>query len=468
MSPILVLDCGSSALKATLFAADGEVLRSAEAAYPAVATPHRRPPGDWWRATVEAVRQLQLEDVAAIALTGTMENLIAVTADGTPVREAVMYSDPVGAEALVAVAARLEAAGATTILGNAPEPLMTAFKLLALGPKGADWILPGGKDWLALRLTGVAATDPSCASTTGLMDIGTRDWSAALVELLDLDRGLLPPILRAEAVVGTLRPAQAAELGLPAGLPVINGCGDGAATTVGSGAERPGETSVYLGTSGWVAGVTAITDRAPRPYYRLAHPLHEGLIEIAPILSAGAAAAWVRQSLRLELAEAEKLAMEADAAPGNVLFLPYLGGERSPFVDLDLRAGFAGVSADDGPGALYYAALEGVAFSIGANLRAMGAEGPVFLVGGGARSRVWPQVMADVLGREVMVPEHPGLASSLGAYRIAARALGLAEALAKARGSRFLPRTERAARIARQSRRFERATAMLRELARLD
>lgn len=463
---VLVLDCGSSALKATVFADDGAVIATTDAGYPPASAPHRRAPEDWWRSAVEAVGKLPLEGVTAISLTGMMENLIAVDAVGQPVRDAALYSDPVGTEAFDAVATRLEAVDAAGILGNAPRPLMTAFKLLALGPKGAEWVLPGSKDYLALRLTGVAATDPSCASTTGLMDIGTRDWSGELVELLDVDRGLLPPILAAETVLGGLTPEAADVLGLPAGIPVLNGCGDAAATTIGSGAERPDEVSIYLGTSGWVAGVTAVTERTPRPYYRLAHPLHGGLIEVAPIFSAGAAAQWARETLGLTLPEAERLAGEADAAPSGALFLPYLNGERTPFVDLELRAGFANVATTDSAGALYYAALEGVAFAIAANVRAMGAVGQVYLVGGGAQSAVWPQIMADVLGREVTVPKHPVLAASLGAYRAAAKALGLTVGAA-ARGRVFVPRTERAERIALQQRRFERATEMLRELARV-
>lgn len=463
---VLVLDCGSSALKATVFADDGAVIATADAGYPAAAAPHRRAPEDWWRAVVEAVGRLPREGVSALSLTGMMENLIAVDALGQPVRDAVLYSDPIGTEAFDAVAARLEAADSTAILGNAPRPLMTAFKLKALGAAGARWVLPGSKDFLALRLTGVVATDPSCASTTGLMDIGTRDWSSDLVALLEVDRGLLPPIVAAETVLGGLTEAAAAALGLPAGLPVINGCGDAAATTIGGGAERPDEVSIYLGTSGWVAGVTALTERMPRPYYRLAHPLHGGLIEVAPILSAGAAAQWARETLGLTLQDAERLAGEADASPTGALFLPYLNGERTPFVDLELRAGFANVAVGDSAATLYYAALEGVAFAIAANVRAMGAAGPVYLVGGGAQSAVWPQIMADVLGREVTVPQHPVLAASLGAYRAAAAALGLAIGAA-ARGRGYWPRADRAERIARQQQRFERATGMLRELARI-
>lgn len=462
---VLVLDCGSSALKATVFASDGTVLATTDAGYPAAATPHRRAPEDWWQATVSAVRQLPLEGVSAISLTGMMENLIPVDGNGVPTAEAALYSDPVGSDAFVGVERQLEAAGATAILGNAPRPLMTAFKLMVLGLNGGQWALPGSKDYLALRLAGVAATDPSCASTSGLMDIGTRDWADELVSLLDIGAATLPPILPADAVLGGLSAEAATALGLPKGIPVINGCGDAAATTIGGGAEKPDEVSIYLGTSGWVAGVTATTERVPRPYYRLAHPLHAGLIEVAPILSAGAAARWARETLQLSLPDAERLAIEADAAPSGVLFLPYLNGERTPFVDLELRAGFANVSASDGPATLYYAALEGVAFAIAANVEAMGARGPVYLVGGGAQSAIWPQIFADVLGRTVTVPERPVLAASLGAYRIAARALGLTVG-ASAVGRTYQPRPERAARIAVQAQKFALATQMLRELAR--
>jgi xylulokinase len=462
---VLVLDCGSSALKATIFAGDGTVIATTDAGYPAAVTVHRRAPEDWWRATMEAVRRLPLDGIGAISLTGMMDNLISVDSDGKAKADAALYSDPVGGRAFDALEQRLDAAGATAILGNAPRPLMTAFKLLALGSGGGQWALPGSKDYLALRLTGVVATDASCASTTGLMDIGTRDWAEELVLLLGLDVGIFPPILPAETVLGGLTAEAAEALGLPPGIPVLNGCGDAAATTIGSGAERPDEVSIYLGTSGWVAGVTGVTERAPRPYYRLAHPLHGGLIEVAPIFSAGAAAQWARETLGLSLAEAERIAVAADAAPGGVLFLPYLNGERTPFVDLELRAGFANVSASDGQGALYYAALEGVAFAIAANVEAMGARGPVYLVGGGAKSAIWPQIFADVLGRTVTVPEHPVLAASLGAYRIAAKALGLGVGAAAA-GRVYEPRPERAGRIARQAAAFAKATGMLRELAR--
>jgi len=463
---VLVFDCGTTALKATVFETDGRVVGSVDTTYPPAPAPHLRDPNDWWHAAVTAAWQLPRDGVEAIALTGAMENYIPVAADGTPTADAVMYSDPVGAEPLAELSEALIAVDAQRLVGNAPEPLMSGFKLKALGTSGARWILPGSKDYLALRMTGTAATDPSCASTTGLMDIVARDWSPEMIDLLAIDGSVLPPLVAATEPVGRLTEAAASALGLAAGIVVINGCGDGAATTIGSGATQPGEVSIYLGTSGWIAGVTETTDREPRPYYRLAHPLGPGLIEIAPILSAGAAADWARSVLGLSLERAEELAEVHDLSPANVLFLPYLDGERSPFLDLELRGGFLSVGARDDAGALYYAALEGVAFAIAANITAMGTGGDVFLVGGGAKSLIWPQLIADIVGRPVSIPEHPVLAASLGALATATTHLRLplpGQALAR----RYQPRHERKKRTARQAARFAEATRAAQALARI-
>ena len=468
---ILVLDCGTSALKATAFAPDGAILASAEAAYPA-AVAHRQSPEAWWNAAIAAVQDLPPLDFRAIALTGTMENLIPAAEDGSPLGDALLYTSPCGAPYLERLRAELEVADAATIAGNAPEPLMTAFKLAWLRDNEPDhyaqarWFFPGSKDFLALRLTGRAATDASCAATTGLMDLRTRQWSEPLLDLYDVDRARLPEILPATSVVGMLTRTAAAALDIAPGIPVINGCGDGAATTIGSGAERSDDVSLYLGTSGWVARVAARDSAGPRPFYRLPHPLIEGVIEIAPIISGGGAAQWARETLGLELDTAERLAAETDAAPGEALFLPYLSGERSPFTDLDLRAGFVGVSASDGPGSLYYAALEGVAFAIAANLAAMGGagSGTVSLVGGGALSQVWPAIIADVLNLPISVPANPVSATNSGAFRIAARALGLGDA-ARPSVRLFQPRAARRERIELLSRRFAAATQFLRSIA---
>ncbi len=162
-------------------------IASAEAGYGPSPGPHRQSVDAWWEAARSAIAELRSHRVDAIALSGTMENLIAVDEAGRPVHDVILYSDPCGAAALESLAPTLMAHRAGQILGNPPEPLMTAFKLHWLQThepsrfKLARWFLPGAKDALALRLTGRAATDPVTATTTGLMDLRRRDWSPALL-----------------------------------------------------------------------------------------------------------------------------------------------------------------------------------------------------------------------------------------------------------------------------------------------
>ena len=397
-----------------------------------------------------------------------MENLIAVDGKGMPLGEALLYSDPCGAPFVEVFRERIDPA----ISGNAVEPLMTALKLVWLREnepeyyRNAEKFLPGSKDYVAYKLTGKFVTDPTCAATTGLMDLARRDWSAALLSMFGIDRGQLPVIMPAATVIGTLGEAAAELLHLAPGIPVINGCGDGGATTVGSGADKADDISLYLGTTGWVARVASLEQSAaPRPFYRLPHPLTNDIIEIAPILSAGAAAEWARNAVGIDLSNADVLAGAADLSPGGALFLPYLHGERSPFVDLAVRAAFLNVSASDGPGELYYAALEGVAFAINANVEAMGGRGggSVSLVGGGALSSVWPQIIADVLKAPVTRPLSPVNATSFGAFRIALRALGHEDARTSFSVA-AIPRPERRDRLIRQQKLFETGTNFVRTL----
>jgi xylulokinase len=299
------------------------------------------------------------------------------------------------------------------------------------------------------------------------MELGTRHWSAAVTSALGIDAGRLPPILPSPATIGRLVESAAAVLGLPAGIPVINGCGDAGATTIGSLCRDAGDISLYLGTSAWVARTVAETASAVRgSIYRLAHPGEGLVIEITPILSAGAAGDWARAALGIGKDERDGLLAEADASPGDLLFLPYLSGERFPFFDTDVRGAFLGLDARHGRADLYYAVLEGVALAIAANLASLDPDGrgPIRIVGGGARSAVWPQMIADLIGRPVEKPETGENATAAGAFLIAAEALGLPVAIGR-EAETFAPRPDRAERGAKMRQRFAEATEAARTLA---
>jgi len=473
---VLVFDVGTSALKAVLFDTEGHAVAGGDAGYGSPPAPHRQHVHAWWAATRRAVAGMGLRDVDAVVLTGTMENLIAVDHEGRAVHDAILYSDPCGADALHALGPALSAVGADVILGNPPEPLMSAFKLRWLmkhapdAARRARWFLPGAKDALALHLTGRAVTDPVTATTTGLMDLHRRQWSAVLLAAIGIPASALPEILPAGAIIGTVTAAAAAELHLDAStpIPVINGCGDAGATTVGSWCRDDGDVSIYLGTSGWVARVAPDADLSPSPsVYRLAHPSKGLVIEVTPILAAGAAGNWIREVLGIPAVERDALLAEADASPPELVFLPYLAGARFPFLDPHVRAAFIGLAANHGRRDLYYAALEGVGLAIRANLAAIdpGMKAELRLTGGGATSAVWPQMLADVLGRPLLVPRDPEDATAMGAFLIAAETMRLGKG-SRPEAKVFSPRPERGIRGKRMTEAFAQATAIARSMAR--
>ena len=427
---ILVLDVGTSGLKAVLFDRGGATLAQAEAGYP-TASPQpgrfEQAPEDWAAAARLAVGRLgDLGGIILLALAGTMQNLIPLAADGAPLGPAALYSDGRAAAGLAGFAARMRAIDAAARLGNPIEPLTTAAKLDWLRARAPDRFAAmamahaGAKDYLAWRLTGRHATDPTSASTTGLMDLATRAWDLPVLAALRLAPERLPRILPADAVLGPVTPGAAAWFGLPAGLAVLNGSGDGGAATIGAGIERAGAAYAYLGTTGWVSrSVPASFPRAAQAITTLAHPAPDLLIETAPILCAGDAAAWARELLG-----------ELVAAPGGTeppLFLPYLKGERSPFHDAGVRGAFLGLDRSHGAGSLRRAVLEGVALAIRHNLAALGGvDGPLGALGGGASSAEWMQVLADITGLPVAVHANPVGATALGAAILGGRALGWA------------------------------------------
>lgn len=473
---VLVIDVGSSGLKAVLFDRTGAVRAEAGAVYETqVPAPGRaeQAPADWVRALQEAIQGLPTDvPPGAVTFAGTMENMLALDRDGSPLMPALLYSDARAEEEFANRSAALAAAGAGRIIGNAPDPFMTAFKI--------DWlrrrepalfdrvavILPGAKDFLVAELCGVWRTDPTNATTTGLMDIETRDWSSEILGILGIAADLLPQIRPAAEVVGVVSDTAARAFGLPPGIPVINGCGDAGASTVGATGMADDRMHVYLGTTGWVARAVPLDPSVlPRPFFSLAHPAAETVIEVAPILSAGSAPDWYRRLTGTALEAMDRAAAAADRSPPQVMFLPYLAGERAPFMDPAVRAVFLGIDGGDGADALYYAVLEGVALAIRNCMDALGEKPDVLsMIGGGAASPVWPQLIADACGCAVEVSALPTAATAVGAYRVAAAALGLDDHAVVA-GHTVMPRPDRAARAETRLAAFRAATDFARSHA---
>ena len=440
----LGLDLGTSGLKLLLLDTQHQVQGSGELPL-SVQRPHpnwsEQAPQDWWQALESAVAQLRAQapqawgQVRAIGLSGQMHGAVVLDAQARVLRPAILWNDG-RADLACAELERLVPTSRQTT-GNLAMPGFTAPKLLwlrthepVLFAQIRQVLLP--KDWLRLQLTGEAVSEMSDASGTLWLDVGQRCWSEAMLAACGLDLSHMPRLVEGSACSGTLLPALADAWGLPRGVVVAGGGGDNAASAVGIGAVSAGQGFVSLGTSG-VVFLTSDTYR-PAPeqaVHAFAHALPGRWHQMSVMLSAASAFGWVTQltgsadEATLSHQVSTLSLAQRTRAP---LFLPYLSGERTPHNNPNASGVFIGLRAAHGPADLGYAVMEGVTFGLMDGLRAMGQSGPsrtpLALVGGGARSDTWAQLLASGLNCPLHRPEGAHAAAALGAARLAWLATG--------------------------------------------
>jgi sugar (pentulose or hexulose) kinase len=433
---LLGIDVGTSSTKVLALDASGQPVAEGSAPY---AVEHPGPgmaetdPARWWEAVVSAVGQLPAQVRAAVrgvGLSGQMHGVVLARADGSPVRPAILWLD-----GRVAGTLARYPGSASAITGNLPSTGMTGPTLQWLEEhepaalEAARHVLLA-KDWVRLRLTGEAATDPSDASGSLLAAQDGR-WDAGLVEEAGIPWELLPPVLDSSAQAGRLTARAAAELGLPPGLPVATGAGDSLAAALGSGLLAEDAAQLAIGTSAQV-----VVPRTTWPGFSPRLNVFRGAAPagfppwclMAAILNGGGALEWARAALSLSWDQAFALAFEADPPADAVLFLPYLTGERTPWMDPALRAAWVGMGPADGPGTLMRAALTGVAFSIRAGLDALREHGAaperLRLAGGGTVHPGFRQLLADALGLPLDAVSVPN-AAARGAALLGGLAAGV-------------------------------------------
>ncbi len=419
MSHVLGLDVSTTATKAILLDADGVVRAVSSAEYP-FETPRplwsEQDPALWWDATVRAVRAvlaragLRGDAIAAVGLAGQMHGLVTLDAAGQVLRPAILWNDQRTEAECDLIREALGAERLISITGNDAMPGFTAPKLLWVRRHEPDiWsriahvLLP--KDLVRLRMTGGYAVDRADGAGTLLFDLARRDWSAEVLEALDVDPSWLPKTYEGPEVTGGVRREAAEALGLLAGTPVVAGGGDQAASAVGVGAVEPGLVSLSLGTS----GVVFVTTEGPviEPQGRLhafCHSLPGRWHLMGVMLSAAGSLRWFRDTAApgVDFPELIEEAADVPAASDGLLFLPYLTGERTPYPDPLARGAFVGLTVRHGRPHLTRAVLEGVAFGLRDSLelmRSVGLSGSsqARATGGGSRSRLWRQIVADVL-----------------------------------------------------------------------
>jgi xylulokinase len=432
-------------------------------------------------------------DIAALAIAGQLDGCIAVDAHGAPLHPALIWQD----RRAVAEAARFDPARLFALTGQVADPGHMAPKLVwlrAACPGAVRFHQP--VSYLVERLTGVAAIDPALASTTMLLELATARWAPVLLDAFSVTPGELPRLRPACDVAGGLTAEGARLTGLVAGTPVAVGTGDDFAAPLGAGlagvpaggpadssAGGPADSSAggladspvicAIGTAEVVGALAAtpVLDRAGEPMVEThAYPAGGFFVE-NPGWMSGGAVRWAARLLGLAGdAELDALAASAPPGAGGVTFIPALAGAMTPVWRPHARGTLHGLAAGHGRAHVARAVLEGLAFAARDVIERLAGLGlpahHVLLLGGGARSRVWNQIRADVTGR----PHHVAArtdATPVGAAMIAAVAAGLAPdlaalaALAPPPAATYLPDPRTAEPAAEAYRRYQRLVAQL-------
>ncbi len=433
----LAFDIGTTRTKAALIDENGQIIRSAYRDYPTHTAENgivEQNAADWWQAVVETSHELADggNEIEAIAITGQMQNLILIDSEGTPIRPVILYSDMRARGEADEITRRSGGERLQTLTGNDQGADSLLAKLLWLkrhepsALKSAQHLLLGAADFIAFKMTGTAITDTTTASTTGLMQINTRTLlSQPILDEIGIGEvsKLLPTIAAGGVKIGELSQKMAAALGLKSGLPVHHGPGDAGATTIGAGSGESGWVYAYLGTSGWIAFTSAYRALPDHGAFTLAHPQPTAYIQVAPLLTAGGNLEWARGVFGGD--DYDTIIERAYARPpSNLIYLPYLNGERSPFRDPLARGTFIGIDPRTERDDFYRAVLEGIIFAYRHALDSLLTSPPnaLVLTGGGTRSELWCQLFADILNLPVSIAEdaeNVGVRGAVIAARVA-------------------------------------------------
>jgi xylulokinase len=420
---LLGIDVSTTATKALLVDEQGQVIAVAATEYP-YETPQplwsEQDPSLWWYGAVQSIRQVLAQSgidagqIAGVGLTGQMHGLVLLNEEGAVLRPAILWNDQRTGAQCDEIRARLGKSTLVRITGNDALTGFTAPKILwvrenepEVFDRARTFLVP--KDYLRYQLTGRLAADKADSAGTLLLDLRARDWSQEVLSALEIPSSFVVPTHEGPEITGTISANAAVATGLKEGTPVMAGGGDQAAGAVGVGAVAEGIVSLVLGTSGVVFATV------DEPFYEPEGRLH-AFCHAVPgrwhlmgvMLSAAGSLRWYRDTVAPGRGYDDLLAPAAEIAPGSegLIFLPYLTGERTPHPDPLARGAFVGLTVRHGLPHMTRAVLEGVAFGLRDSFELMKGVGlsairQVRVSGGGARSPLWRQILADVLNTEL-------------------------------------------------------------------
>ena len=446
MSLFLGIDISTTSAKALLIDRDGEIVASATSPL-ALSTPRplwsEQEPLDWWNAVAASIREalahsnISGKEVSAIGLTGQMHGLVLLDERNEPLRPAILWNDQRCGAECDEIRNRIGRARLIQLTGNEALTGFTAPKIVWVKNHEPDIfararhvLLP--KDYIRFKLTGRLAMDKADGSGTMLFDLKKRNWSVELLNSLGIPNEWLPETFEGPEVTGEVNSEAAAATGLRIGTPVVAGGGDQAAQAVGVGAVRPGVVALTLGTSGVVFATSDSCLIEPEGrLHALCHALPNRWHLMGVMLSAAGSLQWYRDTIASDVSFDDLMEEAAGAPPGceGLIFLPYLSGERTPHPDPLARGAWVGLTLRHRRAHLTRAVLEGVAFGLKDSFvlikqAGLGAIEQVRVSGGGAKSSLWRQILADVLGVE-LVTVNTTEGAAYGAAILAGVASGL-------------------------------------------
>ncbi|SDQ82334.1 xylulokinase/hypothetical protein [Paraburkholderia fungorum] len=410
----LGIDLGTGSLKVAIVDRQGREQAVASVAY-ALETPHagwaETSVQTWWRALCDAMARLPDDlrgDVQAIGFSGQMHGVVLIDEQHEAVRPAMLWPDT----------------RALDLLAQWPEPQPNPVAPGMAGPllrwivlhepqsvSRTRWALQP-KDWLRVALGGAVATDPSDACATALAD-PAGVWDAALLARLDIPREWFAPLAPSYAAGGVLSDEAARALGLRAGIVLATGGADTPCAALGSGLAHDGDALLTTGTGGQIVVLSAQSPTAVRGLHRY-RAVSDHWYRMAAMQNVGIALERVRGWLSYEWTDAYRDAFDDADASASLTFLPYLTGERTPWLNPSARGGWLGLALDHTRGAMMRAAFEGVAFSLRAGLDAIRASGAsvtmLKLAGGGSVDPRWRQLLANALNVELYAVDCPNAA----------------------------------------------------------
>lgn len=431
------IDLGTSGVKAILLDENQRLIATASHALP-ISRPQplwsEQNPQDWWNATNQAMQELasqyDLRAVKAIGLTGQMHGATLLDKSDNVLSPAILWNDGRS----FAECAELEelVPNSREITGNLMMPGFTAPKLKWVGkhqPQIAEQVakvlLP--KDYLRLLMTGEYASDMSDASGTMWLDVAKRDWNLPLLNACGLDLDNMPKLFEGNQITGYLRKEIAQQWQMNS-VPVVAGGGDNAAGAIGVGLYQSGQAMLSLGTSGVYFVVTdKFTANPQKAVHSFCHALPNRWHLMSVILSAASAVDWAQKITGISDIPTLFQLAEKSTVNSDVVFLPYLSGERTPHNDPYAKGVFWGLTHNDNQATLAKAVIEGVSFALADGIDVLHETGvqanQITLIGGGAKSSYWRQLLADITGKTFEYRTGGDVGPALGAAKLAQIAL---------------------------------------------